>query len=218
MPFKNDYIIRMIEQLGLAWAEIVSFKRRGKYGEAEALISRTARKLLGFDTGLLRGLSDEGIIQLLKRPDASDVGPYLAAAQLLAEQGEIDELRGATDLGYDCYHKALSLYLETCLGAPDVWAGSYADRVIFLLGRLREYPLPPTIDRKLFRYLELQGDYAQAENIVFRLAEHGDPEAGAAGEAFYARLREKSDKELEQGGLPRDEMEDGAEAFAELLE
>jgi tetratricopeptide (TPR) repeat protein len=199
------------------WAEIIAFKRRGKYDEAEALISRTAQKLLGFDADLLRQLSDEGIVQLLRRPDPSDVELYLVAAELLAEQGEIDELRGDRDQGYDCYHKALSLYLETCLGAPEGWSASYADKVTFLLDRLRDYPLPPTVDRKLFRYLELQGDYGQAENVLFRLAEAGDPEASAAGDGFYERLREKTDEELEQGGLPRDEMEEGAAEFSELV-
>lgn len=217
MPFKSDYIVRLIEQLGIALAQIAFHKGREDYDEAEALISRTAQKLLGFDMGLLRQLSDEGVIQMLRRLDAADVGGYLAAAELCREQGEIDERRGRADAGYDCCHKALSLYLEAYAGAPEAWTDEYAEKVVFLLDRLWEYPLRPTVDRRLFRYFELRGDYGQAENVLFRLAEAGDPEARAAGEAFYAQLREKSDVELEQGGLPRDEMEEGAEAFAELV-
>jgi hypothetical protein len=217
MPFKNDYIMRLIEQLGLAWAEIVSLIRRGKYNEAEALISRTAQKLLGFDLGLLRGLSDEGIIELLRRPDASDVGQYLAAAELLAGQADIDERRRAPDAGYDCNHKALSLFLEAHVGAPDEWSDEYEVKVTDLLRRLASYPLPPALNRKLFHYHEVQRNYELAEDVLFRLGEAGDPQAGAAGAEFYARLREKSDAELEQGGLPRDEMEESALEFAELI-
>jgi hypothetical protein len=217
MPFKNDYIMRLIEQLGVALAQIAFHKGRDEYDEAEELVSRTAQKLLGFDIGLLRQLSDEGIVRLLRRPDAADVSGYLAAAELCREQGEIDERRGSADAGYDAYHKALSLFLEAHEGAPEGWTDDYADKVAFLLDRLREYPLPPTVNRKLFRYFERQGDYGQAENVLFRLAEAGDPEAGAAGAAFYARLRGKPDADLEQGGLPRAEMEEGAEAFAELV-
>jgi hypothetical protein len=208
--------MRLIEQLGVALARIIFLKGREEYDEAEALISRTAQSLLGFDMALLRRLSDEGIIQLLRRPDLADVGAYLAAAELLREQGQIDERRGAADAGYDCDHKALSLYIECYLNAPEVWTDELTAKVSLLLARLRPYPLPPTVDRRLFRYHELQGDYGQAENVIFRLAEEGDPEAGAAGAAFYARLREQTDAELARGGLPRDEMEEGATAFAEL--
>jgi hypothetical protein len=218
MPFKNDYIMRLIEQLGIALAQIILHKGREEYDEAEALISRTAQKLLGFDIGLLRQLSDEAIVQLLRRPNTADVGLYLVAAELLAEQGDIDERRGWADGGYDCHHKALSLFLEAHAGAPEGWSDEYAWKVSLLLGRLADYPLPPALNRKLFSYLELQGDYGQAENILFRLAEAGDPRASEAGAGFYDRLREKTDEELEQGGLPRDEMEEGAEEFAELVE
>ena len=145
MAFKNDYIMRLIEQLGVALAQIIMRKGRQEYDEAEAIISRTAQRLLGFDLALLRRLSDEGIIGLLKRPDASDVGAYLAAAELLREQGEIDERRGGTDQGYDCYHKALSLYLEVCLGAPGLCSDEFAAKIAFFA---RQTPrIPAAADR-----------------------------------------------------------------------
>ena len=60
----------------------------------------------------LRSLSDEAIISLLKRPDASaDVASYWVAAELLREQGEIDEIRrGAGRGGYDCRLKSAERY------------------------------------------------------------------------------------------------------------
>jgi hypothetical protein len=223
VAFKNDYMMRVIEQLGVALARIIFLKGKEEYGEAEALISRTAQSLLGFDMALLRRLSDEGIIALLRRPDASDVGAYLAAAELLREQGEIDATgRGSDgnrgDAGYDCDRKALSLYLECYLNAPEIWTDDLAGKVAALLERLRPYALPAAIQRKLFAYYEGQDDYAEAENVIHHLLEDAEPGAWEDGLAFYERLQAKSDEELAHGGLPREEVEEGLLAFEELAE
>ncbi len=216
MPFRNDYIMRLIQQLGVALGQIIWRKGREEYDEAEAIISRTALSLLGVDMTLLRRLSDEGIISLLRRPDTADVGPFIAAAELLAQQGDIDEARGLPDAGYDCRQKALSLFLEACLAAPEVCDDEYAAKINALAAQLNDYPLPPTIRRKLFACYEQSGDYARAENVIHHMQEDGDPVAWERGLAFYERLRGKSDAALAEGGLPRDEMEEGLEAFRDL--
>jgi hypothetical protein len=215
MPFRNDYIMRLIQQLGVALGQIIFRKGREEYDEAEAIISRTAQNLLGLDITLLRRLSDEGIAGLLSRPDPSDVGALIVAAELLREQGEIDAARGRPDAGYDCDHKALSLFLDACLANPDISA-DYAAKIDRLTARVAAYPLPPTVQRKLFAYYEQSGDYGRAENIIHHLLEDGDPQAWERGAAFYARLTAKSDAELDAGGLPREELEEGLEAFREL--
>lgn len=216
MPFRNDYIVRLIQQLGVALGQIIFRKGREEYDEAEAIIARTAQSLLGFDMALLRRLSDEGIISLLRRPDTADVGAFIAAAELLAQQGDIDEALGRPDGGYDCRHKALSLFLEACLGNPDACGDEYAGKIDALTDRVSASPLPPTIRRKLFAYCEQAGDYAGAENVIHHMLEDRDPQAWERGVAFYERLRGKSDAELEAGGLPREEVEDGLTAFEEL--
>lgn len=216
--YKRDYIMRMIEQLGVAYQAILGRKSTGDYDEAERLISRTGQQLLGFDMDLLRNLSDEAIISLLRRPDASDVGAYIIAAELLREQGEIDGLRRGRDAGYDCYLKALALYLEACLNAPEWCSEEVVAKVAAVTGRLDGYDLPEHVQGKLLSYLELTGDYAEAENVLFELAEDGAAGAAELGAGFYGRLRGMTDEELERGGLPRDEVEEGYEAFRELME
>ncbi len=218
MPFKNDYVMRIIEQLGVALARIIFLKGKEEYDEAEALLSRISQNLLGFDIALLRHLTDEGIAGLLRRPDSSDVGQLLAAAELLAEQGDIDERREGLDCAYDCYHKALYLYLECYLNAPEDWTDALTGKVAFLLDRLSPYALAPAIERRLFTYHEAHAAYAEAENLIHRLMEAGAPGAWGDGLAFYDRLRAKADAELAAGGLPRDEVEDGLAAFRELAE
>jgi hypothetical protein len=47
----------------------------------------------------------------------------------------------------------------------------------------------------------------KAEDVLFDCLDKDD--AAAPGLAFYERLRTKSDEELERGGLPRTEVEEG---------
>ena len=182
--FRRDYIMRMIEQLGVAYRGILGFKAAGEYDEAERTISRTGQQLLGFDMDLLRSLSDEAIISLLKRTDTSDIGVYYVAAELLREQGEIDEIRHGTDAGFDCFVKSLSLYLEAYNAAPQACPDDAVARIAFLTARLRGYVLPESTQRRLFSYFELRGDYGKAENTIFHLAEAGAADAPRSGLPF----------------------------------
>lgn len=214
--FRRDYIMRIIEQLIQALHQIIGLKAERRFDEAELVITRTGRLLLGCDMTLLRGLSDEGLIALLKRSDPSDTSAYLVAAELLREQGEIEGIRDGPDASYQCYLKSLSLYLESFIIVPEACSEEYAAKIAFLTDQLALYVLPANIERKLMAYFELRGDFAQAENAVFRWAEAGDPAALEQGIAFYARLRDRPDADLTQGGLPRVEMEDGFLAFKTL--
>ncbi len=214
--FKQDYIMRLIEQLAQAFHQIIGLKARGRFDEAEAIISRTGQLLLGCDMALLRGLSDEGIIALLKRTDAADIGAYIVAAELLREQGDMDGSRSGPDASYPCYLKSLSLYLESFTIVPEACSAEYAEKIAFLTDQLAPYVLPAHIQRKLLVYFELRGDFAQAENVLFQWAEADDPAVREHGHAFYARLRARTDDDLVRGGLPRAEMEEGFLEFTTL--
>jgi len=215
--FRRDYLMRIIEQLIQALHQISGLKTERRFDEAEVVISRTGRLLLGCDMTLLRGLSEESIIALLKRPDPSDIGAYIVAAELLREQGEIAGLRDGPDASYHCYLTSLSLYLESFTIVPEACSEEYAAKIAFLTDQLAPYVLPAHIERKRMAYFEQRGDFAQAENALFRWAEAGDPAALEHGTAFYARLRGRPDAELAQGGLPRAEMEEGFREFEALL-
>src|SRR5207245_11050876 len=62
----------------------------------------------------------------------------------------------------------------------------------------------------LFRsYYETRGMLDKAEDALFDWLDTSDPEAPNSGLAFYERLSAKNDQDLERGGLPRDEVEEG---------
>lgn len=76
-------------------------------------------------------------------------------------------------------------------------------------------PVYVTSQINLISFFEAVGQYAQAENALFKalevVGEH--PQILERGVAFYDEIRKLTDEKLEAGDLPRDEVE---ESFAEV--
>ena len=90
---------------------------------------------------------------------------------------------------------------------PD--AQRYLRQIESLTEALSVYPPVPAVQQRLVFHHERQGDFADAEDVLFELVDAGHEEIIAAGIELYQRLLAKSDDELERGQLPREEVEDG---------
>jgi len=207
--YQRDYIMRMIEQLGVFLTRILKLKEAEKFDAARMEIDRAGKTLLGLDMSLIRALSDEKIISLLQPTGSLDSGKCLLIAELLREEGDICERQGKEEERYTCYSKSLSLYLEALAVNADFRNQEYLTKINALIQRLQQFTLLSHIDEKLFHYFEMTGEYAKAENHLFLLLETDHPEILEEGIRFYERLLAKSDRELEQGNLPREEVEEG---------
>jgi hypothetical protein len=69
--------------------------------------------------------------------------------------------------------------------------------------------MPAHIKFKLFQYYELVGVYGKAEDILYELIEMKYSDILAEAKSFYLRLLDKSDQELIDGHLPREEVQEG---------
>jgi hypothetical protein len=111
---------------------------------------------------------------------------------------------------------ALDLFLEVhdAYDAPELAERRAAmERMI---NRLEEYRLPPDALQRLLPYYERAGRYADAEDVLYELlaetraqGEAAFRSAADAGDALYRRLLARTDAQLEAGGLPREEVEEG---------
>ena len=80
---------------------------------------------------------------------------------------------------------------------PD--AGRYLRRIEALTEALSAYLPVPAVQKKLVFHYERQGDFADAEDVLFELVDAGHEDVIVPGIELYQRLLAKSDDELAKG-------------------
>ncbi|HET8986648.1 MAG TPA: DUF6483 family protein [Trueperaceae bacterium] len=244
MPMRDELIQRAIQQLARTFARLLS--RTGDIGTVEAQSLRAEMEalypaFLGTSAQLLRRLSTEDILGVLRTAGYVDgERAYLLGALFEAEAelvlaehagalGSDDDAERGADVLLEATSlrlRALDLILEAGieeLGEPDI-----PQRVERLRSAVAGEPRTAASWERLHRFLAASGAHAQAEDALFSwstaLADGGSDAGDRAWQyladvsgSFYRALTELDDAALEEGGLPRDEVEEGRLAFEERL-
>jgi tetratricopeptide (TPR) repeat protein len=210
---KRDYLLRVIEQMGVAWAGVLrlaGLRQGGQYEAAGQSIDQLLRQFLGLNSGALETVSAAELIGLIRLGRAAAAGDGIVAEKLLLlgallrEQAELHEAQGESDAAAASGLKALQIYLTVVVeeGINDERAVA---AVAPLLDKLDEYELPFEINDLLWRFHEQIGDFAKAEDALFNLLDDA-PDLVPEGIDFYERLATLTDADLIAGNLPRDEV------------
>jgi hypothetical protein len=219
---QRDYILRQIEQLGMAYGALVrsAEERKGlQYRVAGEPFDQALRQHFGLDAETVRARPAEDLIGTIRLESSAFEGPGVVAdklallAALVREQADLDAAQGDDDEAAIGRLKSVQLFLTALVdeGASSDFAARAIDPLLELLAA---YELPREVKELLWRYAEQTGEYARAEDWLFVLLDN-DPDALDAGIAFYERLGHFSDEELARGNLPRAEV---AAGLAELRE
>ena len=208
---RQDYIMRMIEQLVRVLVEAAALKKAHKYTEALLTIDQALQQLSGFDSKFVNSLPDDSLIALLKTGDALDADKCIIVADLLDIEGDIYEVQGQLEESYYRHLKALNLFLAAFLSRTQTNLPHHFGQIEPIVEKLEPYDLPLETKHSLWQYYEQVGRYAQAEDLLYELieVEPGSKEMIEQGISFYQRLLQKSNQELATGNLPRAEIEEG---------
>ncbi|MBI3787213.1 MAG: hypothetical protein HY276_03060 [Ignavibacteriales bacterium] len=212
----RDYLLRMISSLARVLAKVMLHKKAKQYDQAMEELQQAGKQLLGMNLLLLSSLSDEELIALLKLGERFDVEKCLAAAELLREQSEIQRLTGNENESARSAMKSLSLFTELVQYEKEALPQEYFEKIESLIQALSVFELPQSIQQKLFRYYELTGSYAKAEDVLFELVEQ-NASFLQDGIKFYDRLMKKTDDELAKGNLPRGEVKKSANELTKKI-
>lgn len=215
MP-KQDFLMRMIEQLRGLLPYILDMARTGNYREAHAVIDQAVRELVGIGTEGLVNLPDEVILDRVQADSAvawQDKCLFLAA--VLTEEADMLRAQEEEEAAYGRYVKALNLLLMLAHTGDEIdVAGELAPDVDRLVTALADYHVPASTCVYLLQYYEQQGDFTAVENVLFDWLENapaalrtGSADPGLVGLEMLVRLREKPAADLEAGGLNHDEVE-----------
>jgi len=210
---RNDYILRLIEQLVRLLARVLHLEDMRAYDEALRLLRQESERLVGLDGGMMEVLDADAIRRTLRLPEVA-----LVAGRILEEMALIYEAQGDHHRSTATAVKTLDLYVGAMDADPEAVDAEYVSRMSGLADALEERELTWEDRRTLMRCHEKLGNFAKAEDALFDLLEEDfDRERTIAdGCAFYDRLLKKSDEELVAGGLPRAEVLDGQKSLREM--
>lgn len=204
----QDYILRMIQQMGLFVTGILQRRKEGNDGQALIEIEEAYGRMTGLHASLVHGLSEDDLIAMMTAQGSIHPERFVAMAILLHEEGDIYGDRDDVPQALPRMQKALRLYLEA-------WERSDTLRHETIPGLdqtitwMSGYPMTPDTRLLLLDYLEEKGRFDEVENLVLDWVEGESDEAFDYADAFYRRLLERSDAELIVGGLTRDEVRAG---------
>ncbi|MGN7360570.1 DUF6483 family protein [Paenibacillus sp. SAF-054] len=215
--FRKDYLLQMVEDMVEMVGKVFGLKQQKKYAEALWEVDDLLSKNFRLNSKLLNSLSTEDMIEMFRLGGAIEADKLQGIARLLQEEGDIYLDMEQKDEGLTRLMKSLHLYLIADLHGADHTMLKLPERVEELKAQTRGYRLPAKTDKLLLGYEEEQGRYDEAENALYRLLDQHEI-TEEEGLSFYQRLMERSDAELAAGGLPRAEVEEGADGLRRKVE
>jgi len=210
---RRDYILRTVAELVQVLARVVSLKSRQEYEQALREIDRALRDLREGSGPEPNEVSLEDWIALCRKHEQTASGLMMAVADLLREQGDLLARRDNVQAGRRADTLALGLFLEAMLSGETFVSAELLDKVDRLFESARESLQEAQVWRRLVKYFEARGRYAAAEDALFAWRDTGDSTARPEGDAFYRRLLNLNDAQLENGNLPRAEVNQGLREF-----
>lgn len=208
--FQRDYILRMIEQLSQVMARLLLLKSLEERQEALLLLEEFYGKLRLPPARLLLRMSDSELLSLISTNGQPDLDKAVGLGMLLKEEGRVHESMEEYGESGERFRKALYLFLSAEHLGANMPGADCRDLIDETRELLRPYSIPEHTLLLLLDYYTGAGQYALAEDVLFELLEQDVSLAGReAGERFYRMLQEVPDESLEEGRLPRDEVEQG---------
>jgi len=208
---RNDYIVRMIEEFAEALRRIRALKNEQRHGEASLLTEEEFKRITGIDSQALLKLSETELIAHLIESDAAHGvrEKMFFVTTLLKEAGDLAAAEGRIDDSRACYLKGLHLLLDSLARGDDFEQPEFVPKVDLFVNTLEE--IPPQTCALLMQHYERTGQFAKAEDALFTIldSDASNDYALNFGIAFYERLLGRTDTQLEDGNLPRAEVEAG---------
>ena len=206
---EKDYIMKIIQQFTNAIARIMGLKAENKIEESQVVLTDTLKDFTGLNTEILEALPYEILLQRVSRQTNSEKS--LILAELLYQQADIYELKGELSRARNLYLKNANIMINVLLKGDNSVLEQNQDKVNELIEKIGRLNVSRESLLLLFHYYELTKDYAKAEDVLFELIDKSEANKDlvAKGIAFYERLLNKDQADLQKGNLPMDEVLEG---------
>lgn len=215
---EKDYIMKIIQQFTNAVAKIMGLKAENKIEESQVVLTDTLKNFTGLNTEILEALPYEILLQRVSGQTNSEKS--LILAELLYQQADIYEIKGELSRARNLYLKNANIMINVLLKGDDTVLEQNQDKVNELIEKIGLRNVPRESLLLLFQYYELTTEYAKAEDVLFELIEKAEANKDlvAKGIAFYERLLNKDQADLQKGNLPMDEVLEGLANLKRIYE
>lgn len=173
MPVRNDYMMRLIEQLSETVGVLLGMRKRQEPEKEVSTIDEALKRMLGLNARLVTGLSEPDLVALLTKDGYGELERLAAVAVLLKEEGDAFTRMGQERSAYAARKKALYLLLHIGSRGAEPSFLKLHQEIEDLLTLLGPYEMPSVTRRELWLYYEEIGRYADAEDVLFELLEEG---------------------------------------------
>jgi hypothetical protein len=208
---RRDYILRMIEEFIRALAKINGLKQQQRWREADTSLEEQATSLTGTDLATICTLTDtELLARLLQTGEfQAQSEKSFMLARVVIEAAEVADAENRNLQSQALRLKALHLLLHTSLRGEVYEWPEFVPAIDLVLQRLDRAQLPIHTQALLMQYFERTGQFAKAEDALHAMLEVAapNPQLRELAVSFYHRLLVQSDTALEDGNLPRSEIE-----------
>lgn len=177
------------------------------YKSALESVEEAFKEFFRLDSKFFNSLSEENLLDMIKTNNIMDLYKCIIMSKLLMEEGVIYEKLQAENESFYLYQKSLYLYIEALLNLDeDEEIDKYKRDVTILIDKLSEYKLICKLQKQIVSYYLKEGEYANAENLVYELLEYDQEVHKEYAISFYKGLLSKKDDDLNKGRLPREEI------------
>lgn len=218
---QDDYLMRLLNNFAKGMARILARKAQGDQPGALDVIADTMHELFGLQPQFFHRVSESELAALLKSGGRFNAQKAFIMAELLREHAEVvEEMEGEGEEADDeavipFFLTAVRLYADALTASEKLRSGEFAGPFHLLCERLEDYALPVDLLARLMGCHQIMEAFSKAEDTLYRLMDADERRGVEAGLAFYEGLLERTDEDLEAGGLPRDEVKEGLDTVQE---
>jgi hypothetical protein len=207
----KDYIMRLLNQFARGMAQILAKRALGDHPGALDEVADVLHELFGLQPRFFHQLSEFELKTLVKSGGRFNAEKAFMMAELLREYAEIsEETDGADqDLVVPLFLNSARLYVDAFEASEKIRTGEFKAPFHRLCERLEDFELPADLLQRLMGCHQTLGAFSMAEDVLYRLMDIDEGRGIKAGLSFYEGLLERTDEDLEEGDLPRNEVEEG---------
>ena len=210
----------MIQQLSGFISGVMQLRKGGKATESIEMIQDAIGRFSGLSATLVHAISEDDLVQLLRARGGVDPDRAWALAELLREEALAYDELGDHAEARPRYMKSLRLYLEVLDVMEEMPNVLNVDGLEEVVDKVSDLELLRPTRLRLVEYFVSTGRFDRGENVVLWSVDSPEASRTTVEDAigFYDQLLRKPEIDLAEGGLPKEEIQQGLERMLALLD